>query len=136
MDSIVPAGADQLAVQQEALIQQFMQLTVQRQQVQQQMLDTHTGMLKKLFEKDRQRDLEYNLITINQLDTMIGEGWSEKVKNKKGRLLSAWCRKHHHPLKQIPHPSIPRGVKGYEPAAVKAWLEENGEVIPQELRYV
>ena len=87
MDSIVPAGADQLAVQQEALIQQFMQLTVQRQQVQQQMLDTHTGMLKKLFEKDRQRDLEYNLITINQLDTMIGEGWSEKVKNKKGKTL-------------------------------------------------
>ena len=129
-------GPNDLALQQQALLQQFMQVSFQRQNQLTQEVKQHEEDIALLFKKDRERDLEFNLITINQLDTMVGGNWSEKVKNRKGVELAAWCRKHHHPLKKVNHPSLPGGVNAYEPTAVKAWLEENGQPIPQELRYV
>jgi hypothetical protein len=63
------------------------------------------------------------LVTVIQLETMLGVSWSETERNLTGRALAKFSRgKHVEPVK-VPHPVIPGGVNAYEPSVVREYLE-------------
>lgn len=78
----------------------------------------------------------YKLITVNQLDTMVGADWSEKEKNKIGVSLAQLVRSKGLKPTKVAHPTLPGGVNGYEPELVVEWLNREGYQIPEQLRYV
>lgn len=85
------------------------------------------------------RDLTSNstLITVVQLEVMLGLHWTEGEKQEKGMLLARYSRRHGIPPRKVPHPTLAGGVNGYEPGIVKAWIEEETEYkVPDVLRYV
>lgn len=88
---------------------------------------------------DQVRDLTSNssLITVVQLEVMLGLHWTEGEKQEKGMLLARYSRRHGIPPRKVPHPTLAGGVNGYEPGIVKAWIEEETEYkVPDVLRYV
>jgi hypothetical protein len=131
-------------VQQQQLMVQLLQLSGRtqaklkvRQDEQAQEIVALQRETAHLHARLRQQETNSRLITVNQLDIMLGAGWTEPEKIRIGTQLRNFSRNHHVQPVKIPHPTLPNGVNGYEPGIVKAWLEEQSEFnVPRELQYV
>lgn len=149
MNSLTPynGGDDDLAVslahQQQLMVQMLQSATFIQGQLKRR-LDEHEQDLQdvrattaELVVRTRRLEMASSLITINMLDTMLAANWTEADKNRIGKLVTAFSRKHHVVPTKVPHPTVPRGVNGYQPSIVKAWLEEETDYdVPLDLRYV
>ena len=130
------AQQQQLMIQLLQLSQQSQNKLARRQDQQQQRIEIIEDELAKARTELRKQQNVHSLITVNMLDVMLKAGWTEPEKNKIGTGIGKFSRLHHVVPMKIPHPTLPKGVNGYEPGIVKAWLEENGYDVPSELRYV
>lgn len=130
------AQQQQLMIQLLQLSQQSQQKLAHRQDAQQVEIKRLQTALSKTQSELRKQQNVHTLITVNMLDTMLNAGWTEPVKHKIGTSLGKFSRLHYVQPTKIPHPTLPKGVNGYEPGIVKAWLEENDYDIPSELLYV
>ena len=116
--------------------QSSQQNLARRQDAQAETIERIKKAVAKTEAELRKQQNVYSLITINMLDTMLQTGWSEKEKIAMGSKLGAFSRKCNVTPTKVPHPTLPNGVNGYQPSIVKAWTEENGYIVPSELRYV
>lgn len=149
MTSLAPynGGDGDLAVslaQQQQLMVQMLQgaAAIQAQlnrrlDQQEQDLEDMRAATADIASRTRRLEMASDLISVNMLDTMLNAGWSEKEKNRMGVRLAKFSRACHVPPTKIPHPTVPRGVNGYVPGVVKAWIQEETEYeVPLQLKYV
>ena len=103
-------------------------------------LDVELDLVKQnqraLHARIQQLEGGTKLITINQLDVMLGAEWSEREKMRYGTSLGKHSRQCNVVPQKVAHPTVPGGVNGYEPGIVVDWLELEGFPTPEALRYI
>lgn len=140
-DSSAPSrndmGAESHLVQAQNLLAQAISQNLLAQAVIQKRLDTVEENVAALAVRVHDLASNSSLITVVQLEVMLGVHWNEATKQEMGMRLARYSRHHNTPPRKVPHPTLAGGVNGYEPSIVKAWIEEETEYkVPDVLRYV